>query len=503
MKPDETGNFSDESQIDHAAKGSVVKRLLSKFFRTENFELGLPGRLLSLTIVFVLVAEFLIFLPSVSKFRTNWLNERVQAAEIAAIALEVAPNSKLSDGLSERLLNETQLLAVAMGDEDMWELVFSPKMPITSTPVVMDLRKETGLQSFLRTIGHATAKEGRILRILSKTGMERNGRYLDIFVPESALRSDLLDYALNILFLSLLISGVTGALISWSLFRLVVKPMMKITTAVADFGEAPEKQVAFKASGRNDEIGKAENALIEMQETVSNSFRQKRRLAELGEAVAKISHDLRNSLSVARLASDSLRRSNDPRVQSAAPRLERAIERAIGLAEETLRYGKADAPKVNLAMINLRNAVEDAMVEGVSSNTEIDWLNDVDEDLSVYADGDVLHRLIANLVRNSGQAITQEEGGVDTGLIRVAAERSDDWLEIIVEDNGPGIPDHVQEKLFKPFSVSESRGGTGLGLAITRELAQSMGGSVRLQTSSPKGTTFVVKLQAIDPTSDN
>lgn len=466
-----------------------------KWLRLPKFETGLPARLLSLTIIFVLLAEFLIFLPSISKFRTDWFNERVQAAEIAAIALEAAPNRQVSQGLSERLLNETQLLAVAMGDEEMWELIFSPRIPIASTPVTMDLRKEKGLQSFLRTIEHATARDGRILRIIASADSGADDKYIDIFVPEAALRSELLTYSINILLLSLFISGVTGAFISWTLYRIVVKPMMRITSAVADFGEAPEKLAAFKPSGRTDEIGKAENALIDMQSTVSNSFRQTRRLAELGEAVAKINHDLRNSLSVARLASDSLMRSKDPRVQSAAPRLERAIERAIGLAESTLRYGKTDAPKANMVTVDLRSAVEDSLLEGVASNSEVDWLNDVDEELSVFADPDMLHRLLSNLVRNAGQAIAQSDALDEGGLIQIGAGIVDEWVAIKVQDNGPGIPENIKQKLFQPFSGSEKQGGTGLGLAITRELAHAMGGDISLDTSTQTGASFVVRLQ--------
>ncbi len=478
-------------------KSGVENHKKNRFFKLPKFETGLPARLLSLTVVFVLLAEFLIFLPSVSKFRNDWFDERVQAAEIAAIALEAAPNRQVSQGLSERLLFETQLLAVAMGDEDMWELVFSPQMPIDSIPVPMDLREERGWDSFFRTIEHATAKEGRILRILSSTDSGSDDKYIDIIVPEAALRSDLLEYAYNILLLSLLVSGLTGAFISWSLYRLVVKPMMRITNAVADFGEAPERLAAFKPSGRQDEIGKAENALIDMQSAVSNSFRQTKRLAELGEAVAKITHDLRNSLAVARLASDSLRRSEDPRVQSVAPRLERAIERAIGLAESTLLYGKSDTPKAKMASIEIRNIVEEAFLEGISAFAEIDWLNDVDEDISAYADPDMLHRLLSNLVRNAGQAISDHN--IEAGLVRIAATVEKGWMHIIVEDNGPGVPAHVRDKLFLPFSISENKGGTGLGLAITRELALAMGGDVYLNHDYEHGAAFVVKLQRTDP----
>ncbi len=475
----------------HSAQADV-KRMR----RLPIVKIGLMERLLILTVAFVLVAEFLIFLPSITKFRSDWFAERVQAAEIAATALEIAPDRKVSQELSARLLNETQLLAVAMGDEEMWEQVFSPPMPIASMPVTMDLRDESWFDAFFCLFAHATAKDGRILQVISHTDSGTEDSYIDIIVPEEALRSDLLEYSINILLISLLISAIVGSFIAWSLYHLVVKPMMKITNAVADFGEAPERLAAFKPSGRDDEIGKAELALVDMQSAVSNSFRQNKRLAELGEAVAKISHDLRNSLSVARLASDSLMRSEDPRVQSAAPRLERAIERAIGLAEATLQYGKADAPKAHMVTVELRNIAEDALLEGVAANPEVDWLNDVDEEVQVYADPEMLHRLLANLVRNAGQAIAQQEADAEPGLIRIGAEIIDDtWIQILVEDNGPGVPEKVKTKIFQPFSTSENKGGSGLGLAITRELALAMGGEVALDETVEKGAVFKLKLQ--------
>ena len=125
--------------------------------------------------------------------------------------------------------------------------------------------------------------------------------------------------------------------------------------------------------GGSDEMQRANSALQAMQKTVSAAFRQRKRLAELGEAVAKINHDLRNSLAAAQIVSEGLAQSEDPRVKRAAPRLERAIQRAVNLAEATLRYGRAEPPRRTWRAMNLVAAVDEAAAEGLAGCSDIEW----------------------------------------------------------------------------------------------------------------------------------
>ncbi len=484
---------------DDLAAQSQNKWSVASFVSRFDFLSGLRGRLLALTVLFILLAEFLIFLPSVAKFRTEWMQERIQAAEIAALALEAAPDRMVSDQLADRLLQETQLLAVAYGDREKSELIFRPRLPITSVPVEMDIRNEPLLTSLRRTIEHALAPEGRILRIIQTPEMDSQGLFIDVMVPETALREDLLAYSVNILMLSLLISAVVGGLIYFAVFNLVVCPLMKITTEVTRVANAPGNTEPLKPSGRDDEIGKAESALANMQAAVSSSFRQQQRLAELGEAVAKISHDLRNSLAVARLATENFAKSDDPDVKSSTPRLERAIERAINLAEDTLSYGRDESRKTQPRPVALFSCVEEAVREGLSSTPDIDWLNDIDEEISVLTDPDHLHRIVANLSRNAGQAMDAHARKMqEPGLLSLSAIQYETHIAILIADNGPGVPEHVQENLFRPFSASNSKEGSGLGLAIARELARAMRGDVALVKSDATGATFEVRLPVVE-----
>ena len=161
--------------------------------------------------------------------------------------------------------------------------------------------------------------------------------------------------------MSLIISILTGAAIYMMLLLTVVRPVRRVTLSVEQFRKDPGGwKRRLSPTPRRDEIGRAQNALSAMEEAVSDSFRQRERLAQLGEAVAKINHDLRNSLATAQLVSDGLSRSEDPRVTRTLPRLERALERAINLASDTLKYGRSSAPDAKLQLLNLSDMVAEA-----------------------------------------------------------------------------------------------------------------------------------------------
>ena len=139
-------------------------------------------------------------------------------------------------------------------------------------------------------------------------------------MPEAALEGGHDRYALNILWLSMVISLITAALVYFALSRLLVRPMMRITRNMVRFREDPEDPSRIIVpSGRHDEIGTAERELGQMQRQLSGALLQKTRLAQLGLAVSKINHDLRNMLANAQLISDRLTAIPDPTVQRLRP----------------------------------------------------------------------------------------------------------------------------------------------------------------------------------------
>jgi signal transduction histidine kinase len=230
-----------------------------------------------------------------------------------------------------------------------------------------------------------------------------------------------------------------------------------------------------------------------MQDELRHSLKQKSNLAALGEAVAKINHDLRNILATAQLASDALQDVDHPRVQKISRRLMTAVSRAVALCESTIRHGKADDPLPEKTWTTLETIVCDvALSLGLLENEGFTFVCDVPEGLRIYADAEQLHRVLLNLCRNA-----QEVQGA-TGRIEIHAKADPDrTVHIRVVDAGPGIPEHVRPSLFKAFNSSRA-GGTGLGLATARDIVLAHGGQIGLEETGPEGTTFEICIPGED-----
>jgi signal transduction histidine kinase len=244
------------------------------------------------------------------------------------------------------------------------------------------------------------------------------------------------------------------------------------------------------------ELRVAEEALQSMQTQLTGALRQKERLAQLGSAVAKISHDLRNILTTAQLFADRIEGSADPVVARSAPKLVNSISRAVSLCEATLAFGKAEEPPPKLTRLNLAQLVgEVAEGEGLGADTAITCLIDIAPSLMLRADAEQLHRVLSNLVRNARQAIeAQTQTGGQPGTIEVSAGEDEAEWWIRVGDTGPGLPARAREHLFSAFQGSARKGGTGLGLAIAAELVRGHGGRLELARSDEDGTEFMIHL---------
>ncbi len=486
------GHLSEAQQLE----GVGVAVDLPATPRTSFFS-GLRGRLLILTAAFVLFAVLMIYPVLAGTYRNNWLEQRGQAAQIAALAVGANPDGRVSDELSQELLTGAQVVSVAALGEDTRELIVAPSIRITGDLVTVDLRQEQGLAAIVGAFGNMFAPDGRFLRILLTPSMTPD-KEMEVIVPEQGLKAGLLNFSRTLLLISLIVSVVAGGLVYFAIYRLVVKPMQGLTRSIVDFAQAPEGANIAPIPGESDEMKRAHSALQSMQRTVSASFRQRKRLADLGEAVAKINHDLRNSLAAAQIVSEGLTESEDPRVKRAAPRLERAIERAIGLAESTLRYGRAEPPEPKLQKVALAPVIEEAATEGLAGRPGVAWSLEAPRDIKAVADPEHVHRIIANLVRNAARAIADQPGRKQPGCIKARVRSDNACVRIEVSDNGPGLPASMANRLFRPFAGSGSRDGSGLGLAIARELARGMKGELELTSTSGDGAVFTLRVPAAD-----
>jgi signal transduction histidine kinase len=459
--------------------------------RTSRYVPGLSAKLLLLTILFVMLAEVLVFVPSVSNFRRQWLMERLAASQIAALAGEAAPGGQLPSMLRDELLEKAQVKAIAVKRHASRVLIIQMDMP-AEIDVAYDLRNA----SWLTLIGDAlmvyVATDERVIRVVGEPSMAE-GEVIDVVMGEGPLKAAMIRYGLDILGLSILISIITAALVYLSLDALLVKPMTKLTWNIVRFSQRPEDPTRIiEPSERRDEIGTAERELSAMQKELADTLTQKSRLAALGLAVSKISHDLRNMLSSAQLLSDRLRAVKDPTVQRLVPKLIASLDRAIRLCARTLDYGQAQEtpPKrKRFPLAPLVAEIGDSL--GLPRSDSIDWAVEVEQGLEIDADRDQLYRILSNLIRNSVQAL--ESGDREPGEIAVAARREGAVTIIEVADTGPGVPERARAHLFEAFQSVARKGGSGLGLAIAHELVQAHGGQVAL-VNNEGGATFRVTI---------
>jgi signal transduction histidine kinase len=241
-----------------------------------------------------------------------------------------------------------------------------------------------------------------------------------------------------------------------------------------------------------DEIGTAERALARMEASLARELRQKRRLAEIGLAVSKINHELRNMLTTAQLLGDRLADLEDPTVRGIAPRLIRTLDRAIEFCAATLAFGRAVEREPHLRPVQLCPLLtEVGEIAQLAPDCAIRIDCAVSDEFAVIADGEQLGRALTNIVRNAVEALGGTE--VPDPCITIAAWRADGKVMIRVADNGPGIPPRLRDRIFGAFESSERPDGTGLGLNIADELIRLQGGTLALE-ASPVGASFLVCL---------
>jgi signal transduction histidine kinase len=453
-----------------------------------RLRLGLSGKLLILTILFVMIAEVLIYVPSIANFRLNWLNDRLAAAHTAALVLDAAPSGMVPESLARQILGSVGARAVAMKMGSQRRLLAVSEMP----PMIhhdIDMRNVPWHSAILDAFETLLSNDKDVMRVVGPAPM--GGDFLEIVLDEAPLRQAMLRFSLNIMVLSLIISGITATLVYFALHHLLVRPMRRITANMMRFRDDPENPArVIVVSHRQDEVGLAERELAGMQRDLASMLQQKSHLAALGLAVSKINHDLRNLLTSAQLFSEGLTSLPDPRVQRFAPKLMRALERAIAFCESTLSYGRVQEPAPDRKPVAAEALVEEVHETLALTESRIAWIAAIERGLIVDADPDQLLRVLLNLARNAVQALeTRAPNDPARDQVRITGRREGAVVVIEVSDTGPGIPARSREHLFEAFQTSARSGGTGLGLVIAAELVRAHGGEIKL-VEGTIGATF-------------
>lgn len=446
---------------------------------------SLSSRLLILTIFFVMVAEILIFIPSIARFRQTWLTEKLGLAHLAILAVDAAPDRSVNEMMRRELLSHVGAIGLSVRRSDA-RLVLSVEQP-PPVSASFDLEHASMMTLLADALMALTHTKDRVIRVVGSS--PRNADvWIELVLHEGPLRKAMIAFGWRILGLSIVISLITATLVFLALQWLMVLPMRRITENMIAFREEPEDpNRVIGETKRNDEIGIAQRELAGMQSRLRATLTQRAHLAALGSAVAKINHDLRGILASALLLSDRLANIDDPEVRRVTPTLFSSIQRAVDLCSRTLDFVGQDQPAPAWSRFPLGELVDDVARTFVLPDlSESRIRNAVSGDVEAYADREQLFRMLTNLCRNAAEA------GAET--IEISARNNGRWLYIDVADNGPGLPPRAREKLFRPFEGSARAGGTGLGLAISRELARGHGGDLTLVDSDTNGTRFRIAL---------
>ena len=453
---------------------------------------SLTGRFLLLTIVFVMLAEVMIFVPSVARFRQDYLQARLERGQLASLAVLANADQMVNPALEKELLENAGVMNVVLRRNEVRELVLSSPMPV-AVEATYDLRDASPIVLIRDAVMILFDADDRVIRVIG-TPVKKAGLQIEVTLHTTEMRTAMLDYGYRVFLLSLIISVITSALLFFAVRWFLVLPIRRVVGHITAFKDAPQDLAKIiEPSAGITELFQAEQALMAMQIELSKALKQKDRLAILGGAVAKISHDLRNMLTTAQLLADRMEMSKDPAVKRTTPKLVSSLSRAIKLCESTLKFGKAEEPSPVSVDFPLQPLVED-VVESESLPIEGDTISyalAIPDGMRVRADAEQIFRVLSNLIRNAQQAVVATK---KPGTISLTATVDANFWSIEVRDTGPGLPTRAQAHLFEAFEGGARQGGSGLGLAIASELVRGHGGTLELVETNENGTCFRICL---------
>jgi signal transduction histidine kinase len=461
--------------------------------RTVPLARGLSIKLLVLTVLFVMIAEVLIFLPSIANFKLRWLEERLGTAAAVSVVLVQEDSESLPRTLQDNVLMAIGAKAIAVRDGGVSRLLVIAEMP-PEVDEHIDLARTGPVAAMSGALDTLFFGGQRMLRVFGKVG--ESATEFELVIPDKRLRQAMLGYSRNVALLSLLISLFTASLVYAVIDRIMIRPIRAMTSSMLAFAREPDDPGRIIApDDRSDEIGVAERELADMQQRLQRTLGEQKHLADLGLAVSKINHDMRNILASAQLLSDRLRGVRDPSVQAFAPKLLSALDRAVSYSEGVLAYGRTQEAPPSRRRLRLKRLVDEVQdLLGVDEAGAIEFVNAVDAGFEVDADSEQLFRVLTNLSRNAIQAMSADDSTAMVRRLTISAERIGSVSRILVTDTGPGLPQKARANLFAAFRGSARVGGTGLGLAIAHELVRAHGGSLELLESIGGRTVFSVSI---------
>ena len=448
---------------------------------------SLSARLFRLTIGIVLAVEVLVFVPELAHERQDWLKERLDDARLAAVAASSSPGQPIEAATAAELLRLSGTAWISMQEPTRAPVTLATQVPITPSETIV-LGQEGMLTRTARALRALTYDRHAAMKVISDAGSPFATRIAYVF--ETHRETDALRrFARDFVWISLLTACLTGTTVYVAVWLMLVRPMRRIIASIAAFRVAPERSLPLDPQllqGTRDEMAVAGRELSAMQEELRNALWRNARLAALGSAVTRISHDLRGILAPALLTAERLQGHHDQSVQRAGDVLMRTVDRATDLVKRTLDFAREGPPPLVLAPVALAPLVDEAGDAARISSRGFAVANQVPPDLMVQADRNQFFRVLANLLRNAADAGARS--------VRIVARTEQRVAVIEIADDGPGLPEGVQATLFRPSTRSTRHEGVGLGLAIARDLTLANGGDIALGATGPEGTVFRLTL---------
>jgi signal transduction histidine kinase len=288
------------------------------------------------------------------------------------------------------------------------------------------------------------------------------------------------------------LATTVGALVTFGA-HFTLRPLVRLTRQVEAIGRGEYQQrLEVSADDEIGELARAFNRMVEALAQREQELIRSERLAATGRIAAQITHEIRNPLSSIGLNAELLE--DELGGSAEAGRLLRSIQREVDrlteITEQYLRFARLPQPKLEPEDLGIiaRSLAEFAREECARQRVELAV------ELApapALADENQMRQALLNLLRNAREAMP------DGGQLRVSSGVDDGTAWVRVHDSGPGIPAPDRARIFEPFFTTKE-GGTGLGLALTRQIVSGHGGRIDIEGEPGQGTTFVVRLPALD-----
>lgn len=344
-------------------------------------------------------------------------------------------------------------------------------------------------------------RAGELEYLAAYAPVRQSGQAVDYFfqipfAPSSrSLQDNVLKVMGQLLNLYVFLLFIAGA-IAIAVANSITRPLMKIGEKLRSFQLGKNEPLEW---GTEDEIGKlvvAYNTMISKLEESAEQLRQSEREGAWREMAKQVAHEIKNPLTPMKLSIQYLQHAQKSDPERAAMLIERVsatmIEQIDGLARIATEFSHfAKMPKAQNEPLLLNEVLESVhrlFTEHQSPEAEIS-LSLPEASARVFADRAQLVRVLTNLVKNAQQAIPEGR----QGRIEISLNCTDGMATVIVKDNGTGIPEAVQPKVFEPNFTTKSS-GMGLGLAMCKNIVEEAQGRLYFETDLGVGTQFVLQL---------